>query len=146
MKKIREIFSVLLIICAIGLLMAGCSNTDTDTMSEMVKKEVTQQLTNTGSGDCYDGTDIPTYTSVTGVGLLLKDSLEDGAPIYRYRNTNTDDVKDYWEKLCSLGWDPVGEDDESTTTKFESALVKGKRFVIVNILFDDINEVWITYN
>ncbi len=122
--------------------------------SSTVEKEETQQTntnTNTNStipitsGSYYAGTNIPTYTSATGIKLSRKDTLKSGSPLYVYKYTSADDVGDYWRKLSSLGYILREGDDKSTTDVFESVYAKGNEYVIIYIELA-FNEVWIVHD
>lgn len=99
--------------------------------------------TTDSSYDVYDGTNLPTYTSVTGVNLK-KIITSEGFPIYVYAFTNEDDVSLYLHKLSSSGWKLLHEDDKSTSDKYEIDLYKGNNIALIRIYFR-LNEVWITY-
>lgn len=115
----------------------------TSGVSNSSSKITTPQKTS-NSGEFYPGTSIPTYTSVTDVALKSKETLDSGAPVYRYKYTKSEDVGLYWNKLSDDGWTMTRGNDESTPDTFESSFVKGSQALIINVYFD-IVEVWITY-
>lgn len=98
---------------------------------------------NNSSYDVYDGTILPTYTSVTGVKLKRLITSE-GFPVYVYAYTNASDVNLYLHQLSSLGWKILHEDDPYTYDVYEGAFYKGNGIALVNVYFRT-NEVWITY-
>ena len=94
---------------------------------------------------CYWGTDIPTYTSVTGVPVKEIKTLKDGSPLYIYELTGTEDISSYWHILWDNGWSVLDSDDKSTTDVFEISLKKGYSFIITNA-YAKFKEIWITYH
>ena len=96
--------------------------------------------------NCYNGTAIPTYTSVTGVRLKATDKLSDGTIVYMYRYINADDIGAYWHKLNDLGWILLSPDDKKTSNVFESGFgnLNDNKVLVLNVYFDS-NEIWITF-
>lgn len=94
---------------------------------------------------CYWGTDIPTYTSVTGVPVKEIKTLKDGSPLYIYELTGTEDISSYWHILWDNGWSVLDSDDKSTTDVFEASFKKGYSFIITNA-YAKFKEIWITYH
>ena len=92
---------------------------------------------------CYPGTDVPTYTEVTGAKLLRTNTLKDGTPYYVYKYTDADTVALFWKKLYSLGWTSLSGDNASTNTIFESSFYNGDMLVLVDVMLS-VDEVWIT--
>ena len=93
----------------------------------------------------YPETNIPTYTSVTGIRCFDTATLNDGSPVYMYRYTTAEDVGNYWGVLLNKGWSFFKDDDVTTSSTYESSLIKGNKFIIINVYLNS-NEVWITYN
>ena len=92
---------------------------------------------------CYSGTDIPTYTDVTGIDLLRTTTLEGGDIVYIYKYTDADTIGSYWDKLVSLGWIILAGDDKSTNHIFETSFYKDGDFVIVDVMMV-LDEIWIS--
>ena len=108
------------------------------------KQKITSTSHSTNQVEYYPGTNIPTYTSVTGVSLKSQDLFSNGSPLYQYTFTSADDVIKYWDQLSSSGWTLYKGDDKSTTNKFESCYTKGLYILVLNV-YRDFNEVWITF-
>lgn len=100
---------------------------------------------NTASDDCYPGTDIPTYTGITGEKPIKQDKLNDGSPIYVYKYTGAEDIGDYLKKLGEEGWRILEEDDVSTIDRYEGSYIRGEDMMLF-IIFFEYNEIWINYS
>lgn len=101
--------------------------------------------TNDNNLSCYPGTNIPTFTNITGVSVKEVKYLENGNPVYIYKQKNSSDVINYWNTLHdSYGWNLYEGDDSSTTAKYEATFQKGNQFIIIYVYYDT-NIVWVCY-
>lgn len=104
-----------------------------------------EQSTQSGI-EYYPGTEIPTYTSVTGVELIKQDVLESGALLYMYPFTSVDDVGNYWEVLANEGWILQKSDDPKTTNTLESGWVNyNSGYIMLTNAQLDFNQLWISF-
>ncbi len=110
--------------------------------SDNASSENVSSRPQSSNAKCYSGTDIPTYTDVTGIDLLRTTTLEGGGIVYIYSYTDADAVSSYWDKLDSLGWVVMEGDDTSTNHVFETSFYKNGDFIIVDVMLR-LNEVWI---
>lgn len=118
-----------------------CHSISSASNAQITESTTTNQI----SSKKYLGTNIPTYTSVTGVSLKKTYTLENGSPVYTYDYTGSDDIGAYWENLYSKGWKLLSGDDKTTTKTYESSLYKDDKFILIYVYLDT-NEVWITFN
>lgn len=79
--------------------------------SEM-EKETESAPNYSNSNTYYPGTDVPTYTSVTGIPLKDMYIGDGGGIIYKYTYTNTDDILSYWTYLMDSGWEVYDSEEE----------------------------------
>ena len=93
----------------------------------------------------YAGTNIPTYTSVTGCELTdvyIPDGYDYNGKIYRYRY-NQDSYLEYIEYLLEQGWKMDDVENDSDSLTYTVFLIKdGQEFGVSAVFIFD--EVWIT--
>lgn len=98
------------------------------------------------SDECYPGSDVPTYTSITGVEMTRHFNLENGAPVYGYPITRYGEyyeVVDYMGYLMNAGWTPIYENEnEDGSAVFYGFTKTGDDVLMIAINFD-IEEVWV---
>lgn len=101
---------------------------------------------NNNSSLYYPNTDIPTYTSVTGVRLKELTYTQNGYPLYRYNYTSSRDVAAYLTDLeYTYGFTKYSGDVETTPSTYESSFYKGNTIILINVHFD-FNEVWVAFS
>ena len=86
----------------------------------------------------YEGTTIPTYTSVTGVELKEKD--EDLSDFYVYDYTDDDDVTKYLDAMHAADYEllETEEEENAVTTIF----INENEIVSISV-HSDFEEVWV---
>ncbi len=94
------------------------------------------------SSTYYPGTSAPTYTSISGVPLKAQEPLSNGATVYRYNYSFSDDTTEYWDALTSAGWKFLKGNDDTTEDVFETSFSKDGKILIINIYWD-MMEVWV---
>ena len=116
-------------------------------VGEEVFKDYKEEFEEKQDDKYYPGTNIPTYTSITGIES--RDYHEtDSLIVYEYAYTDADTVGNYWRALSSAGWKTTDEDDPETTTVFESGFYNSSDsknpIVIVNVYLDS-DKVWVCF-
>ena len=90
----------------------------------------------------YSGTDVPTYTCITGVPLNRYEYLDSGVVMYVYKNyTGSNTIANYWNVLASQGWVPQPSTTKAYNT-LEVSFIKGSSFIIIDVV-PALNEIWI---
>lgn len=94
--------------------------------------DITVRVTkNTASVSTYPGTNIPTYTSVTGVKLLDIIDNGDGLCLYIYKIHDSEEVLTYGLYLEKLGFYYLGEEDLEGSPSFLYRAPDGSELAII---------------
>ncbi len=93
----------------------------------------------TGSASCYAGTDVPTYTSITGTKLSDTYTGDNGKKVYIYKYSKNA-FTNYIAALESRGWTEFEHTDEDLMLSYY--LVKGTKMVSVSFAAK-YSQVWI---